>query len=99
MTYIIKQNITKLNHGISSLQNTAKNGPKQPHQIQEHYSEVVSGLQNRLANLSVAFKDVLEQRTEVHVMSILVHFEMGELIHTLEHEGVERETRAVFPIQ
>ncbi|CAO3684057.1 unnamed protein product [Umbelopsis ramanniana] len=64
LTYIIKQNITKLNHGISILQSTTKAGPKQPHQVREHYSEVVSSLQNRLANISVEFKEVLEKRTE-----------------------------------
>ncbi|KAI8579566.1 hypothetical protein K450DRAFT_241580 [Umbelopsis ramanniana AG] len=64
LTYIIKQNITKLNHGISILQSTTKAGPKQPHQVREHYSEVVSSLQNRLANISVGFKEVLEKRTE-----------------------------------
>lgn len=68
MTYIIKQNITKLNHGISILQSTTKAGPKQPHQVREHYSEVVSSLQNRLANISVQFKEVLEKRTEVSII-------------------------------
>ncbi|KAH8555717.1 t-SNARE [Umbelopsis sp. PMI_123] len=64
LTYVIKQNITKLNHGISILQDTTKAGPKQSRQVQEHYSEVISSLQNRLANLSVGFKEILEQRTE-----------------------------------
>ncbi|CAM0136142.1 unnamed protein product [Umbelopsis sp. WA50703] len=64
LTYVIKQNISKLNHGIAALQNTTKQGVRQPHQVHEHHNEVISGLQSRLANASVAFKEVLEQRTE-----------------------------------
>ncbi|KAJ2959272.1 hypothetical protein NQZ79_g5209 [Umbelopsis isabellina] len=64
LTYVIKQNISKLNHGIAALQSTTKQGARLPHQVHEHHNEVISGLQSRLANASVAFKEVLEQRTE-----------------------------------
>jgi syntaxin 5 len=70
LTYVIKQNISKLNHGIAALQNTTKQGVRQPHQVHEHHNEVISGLQSRLANASVAFKEVLEQRTEVEDVEI-----------------------------
>ncbi|KAG2179007.1 hypothetical protein INT43_001856, partial [Umbelopsis isabellina] len=64
LTYVIKQNISRLNHGIAALQSTTKQGARFPHQVVEHHNEVISGLQSRLANASVAFKEVLEQRTE-----------------------------------
>lgn len=66
LTFIIKQDISKINNQIKSLeqyllQNGAKLGNKQ---TLDHSSGVVVSLQTKLADASISFKDVLEIRTQ-----------------------------------
>ncbi|ORZ03524.1 t-SNARE [Syncephalastrum racemosum] len=64
LTFIIKQDIAKLNKQIAMLQDYTK-GQKHPSkQANEHTSNVVVSLQSKLADTSMNFKDVLEIRTE-----------------------------------
>ncbi|KAJ3555218.1 hypothetical protein NM688_g2704 [Phlebia brevispora] len=70
LTYIIKQDIANLNKQIASLQAYVKQrsaqGSKSPEtkQVDEHNHNVVMMLQSKLADTSMAFKDVLEIRTQ-----------------------------------
>ncbi|EJD52111.1 t-SNARE [Auricularia subglabra TFB-10046 SS5] len=68
LTYIIKQDIANINRQIASLQAYVKSqgGGKAgaQKQVEEHNHNVVMLLQNKLADTSVAFKDVLEIRTK-----------------------------------
>jgi syntaxin 5 len=71
LTYIIKQDIANINKQISALQAYVKQrtaqGPKslESKQVDEHNHNIVMLLQSKLANTSMAFKDVLELRTQV----------------------------------
>ncbi|KZV87770.1 t-SNARE [Exidia glandulosa HHB12029] len=68
LTYIIKQDIAGINKQIASLQSYVKsqgqNKAGTQKQVDEHNHNVVILLQNKLADTSVAFKDVLEIRTK-----------------------------------
>ena len=76
LTFIIKQDLANINKQILSLQNFVKqrkqNAAKsaETNQIHEHNNNVVVLLQNRLASTSITFKDVLEVRTQVHLLFI-----------------------------
>jgi syntaxin 5 len=65
LTFIIKQDIAKLNKQIAMLQNYTKTQKQSNKQVTEHTSNVVVALQSKLADTSMSFKDVLEIRTEV----------------------------------
>lgn len=65
MTFIIKQDIAKLNKQIAMLQEYTKHQKQVSKQATEHTSNVVVALQSKLADTSMTFKDVLEIRTEV----------------------------------
>ena len=72
LTYIIKQDIASLNKQIASLQAYVKQRGAQgasktaeTKQVDEHQHNVVMLLQSKLADISMAFKDVLEIRTQV----------------------------------
>ena len=67
MTYIIKQDIAKLNKQIALLQQYVRDHKKNNKQADEHSSNVVVMLQSKLASTSMSFKDVLEIRTQVFV--------------------------------
>ncbi|KAI7887292.1 t-SNARE [Mucor mucedo] len=64
LTFIIKQDIAKLNKQIAMLQDYTKNQKQASKQASEHTSNVVVALQSKLADTSMCFKDVLEIRTE-----------------------------------
>ncbi|KAG2182045.1 hypothetical protein INT43_006971, partial [Umbelopsis isabellina] len=64
LTYIIKQDIAKLNKQIAMLQTYTKEQKNGSKQVTEHSSNVVVSLQSKLATTSMSFKDVLEIRTE-----------------------------------
>ncbi|KAI8083081.1 t-SNARE [Halteromyces radiatus] len=64
LTFIIKQDIAKLNKQIAMLQNYTKSQKQLNKQATEHTSNVVVALQSKLADTSMNFKDVLEIRTE-----------------------------------
>ncbi|RHZ75722.1 hypothetical protein Glove_212g50 [Diversispora epigaea] len=64
LTYIIKQDIAKLNKQIALLQQYVRDHKKNNTQANEHSSNVVVMLQSKLANTSMNFKDVLEIRTQ-----------------------------------
>ncbi|KAI9313764.1 t-SNARE [Dichotomocladium elegans] len=64
LTFIIKQDIAKLNKQIAMLQEYTKNQRQPSKQATEHTSNVVVALQSKLADTSMSFKDVLEIRTE-----------------------------------
>ncbi|ORZ24643.1 t-SNARE [Absidia repens] len=64
LTFIIKQDIAKLNKQIAMLQNYTKSQKQFNKQVTEHTSNVVVALQSKLADTSMSFKDVLEIRTE-----------------------------------
>lgn len=97
MTYIVEQDIANINKQIASLQAYVKN---QGHtkagaqkQVDEHNHNVVILLQNKLADTSVAFKDVLEIRTKVRAPArpsacLLID-------RRPEHEGVQGPHGAV----
>ncbi|TIA88896.1 hypothetical protein E3P99_02340 [Wallemia hederae] len=63
LTYIIKQDLSDLNTQINQLQSQFNNSNKH-HQHHQHESNVVISLQNKLANTSFSFKDLLEIRTQ-----------------------------------
>ncbi|KAL4215489.1 cis-Golgi t-SNARE syntaxin [Rhizopus azygosporus] len=69
LTFIIKQDIAKLNKQIAMLQDYTKHQKQSSKQAAEHSSNVVVALQSKLANTSMSFKDVLEIRTENMKMS------------------------------
>jgi hypothetical protein len=70
LTYIIKQDIAGVNKQIAVLQAHVRQhgagGARSPDQKQadEHEANVVMLLQSKLAAASMAFKDVLELRTQ-----------------------------------
>ncbi|KAF8445750.1 t-SNARE [Boletus edulis BED1] len=71
LTYIIKQDIANINRQIAALQSflkqhNAQGGSRSSEgkQIDEHNHNIVMMLQNKLANTSISFKDVLEVRTQ-----------------------------------
>ncbi|OZJ02186.1 hypothetical protein BZG36_04318, partial [Bifiguratus adelaidae] len=66
LTYIIKQDIAKINKQIAALQEYTHNSQSKSlsKQATEHSSNVVLSLQSKLANTSLGFKDVLEIRTQ-----------------------------------
>lgn len=70
MTFIIKQDIAKLNKQIAMLQDYTKHQRQSSKQATEHTSNVVVALQSKLADTSMSFKDVLEIRTEVKFMNV-----------------------------
>ncbi|KAI8088043.1 syntaxin-5 [Gilbertella persicaria] len=63
LTLSIKQDITKLNQRIKILQ-TVQQGQKISKQASEHSNNVVVSLQNKLANASLGFKDILESEVQ-----------------------------------
>ncbi|KAI8374446.1 t-SNARE [Radiomyces spectabilis] len=69
LTFIIKQDIAKLNKQIAMLQEYTKSQRQSSKQANEHTSNVVVALQSKLADTSMSFKDVLEIRTENMKMS------------------------------
>ncbi|KAI8642859.1 t-SNARE [Parasitella parasitica] len=69
LTFIIKQDIAKLNKQIAMLQDYTKHQKQVSKQATEHTSNVVVALQSKLADTSMSFKDVLEIRTENMKMS------------------------------
>ncbi|KAH9995992.1 t-SNARE [Russula vinacea] len=71
LTFVIKQDIASLNKQIATLQSDVKqrkaqSGAKsaEEKQVEEHNNNVIMLLQNKLADTSMAFKDVLEIRTQ-----------------------------------
>ncbi|KAI9020005.1 t-SNARE [Phycomyces nitens] len=64
LTFIIKQDIAKLNRQIAMLQDYTKRQKQSSKQASEHTANVVITLQSKLADTSMSFKDVLEIRTE-----------------------------------
>lgn len=71
LTFIIKQDLASLNKQIATLQAYVKQKKAQGaksedgNQINEHNKNVVTLLQSKLADTSVAFQEVLEVRTQV----------------------------------
>ncbi|CAG8498029.1 1514_t:CDS:2 [Paraglomus occultum] len=64
LTYVIKQDIAKLNKQIALLQQYVRDQRENNKQADEHSSNVVVLLQSKLADTSMSFKDVLEIRTQ-----------------------------------
>lgn len=71
LTFVIKQDIANVNKQIATLQSyvkqrKAQGGSKtaEGKQVEEHNHNVVMLLQNKLADTSMTFKDVLEIRTQ-----------------------------------
>lgn len=66
LTYIIKNDLTALNHQIARLQDVSKAQRKETKakNLLQHSSNVVVALQSRLADMSTNFKKALETRTE-----------------------------------
>ncbi|KAG0322343.1 cis-Golgi t-SNARE syntaxin [Dissophora globulifera] len=68
LTYVIKQDLGRLNSQILALQQhvraTAAKGNRAMRQMDEHSTNLVIILQSRLANISMGFKEALEIRTE-----------------------------------
>lgn len=77
MTYIIKQDIAKLNKQIALLQQYVRDHRKNNVQANEHSSNVVVMLQSKLANTSMSFKDILEIRTQVRSRKMRSFFFLG----------------------
>ncbi|KAI7818636.1 hypothetical protein BC939DRAFT_462334 [Gamsiella multidivaricata] len=68
LTYVIKQDLSRLNSQILALQQhvraTAAKANRLARQMDEHSTNLVIILQSRLANISMGFKEALEIRTE-----------------------------------
>lgn len=66
LTFIIKSDLTSLNHQIARLQDVSKKQQKSSkgNNMQAHSSNVVVALQTKLADMSTNFKQALEVRTE-----------------------------------
>ena len=68
LSHMIKDDIQHLNQNISKLQDLSRHGKNVPttarHHLESHSSNVVIGLQSKLAKMSTNFKEVLEIRTE-----------------------------------
>ena len=72
LTFIIKQDINRLNQQIAALEQYKKDQKAQGsssvaanRQSEEHSNNVVVSLQSKLASASTNFKDILEVRTSV----------------------------------
>ena len=78
LTFVIKQDIANLNRQIAGLQSSVKQRKQQASKtpesklVEEHNNNVVILLQNKLAGLSMTFKDVLEVRTQVRFQPMLL---------------------------
>ena len=79
MTFIIKQDIAKLNKQIAMLQDYTKHQRQSSKQATEHTSNVVVALQSKLADTSMSFKDVLEIRTEASCECMEWNQELSEM--------------------
>lgn len=64
LTFVIKQDLSSLNQQIGYLQNLTKLQHPKADQEGEHNKNVVYLLQGKLTDVSVNFKDVLEERTK-----------------------------------
>lgn len=66
LTYIIKGDLNSLNQQIARLQEVSKSQRKTTNgkHLLSHSSNMVLGLQAKLANMSTDFKQILEVRTE-----------------------------------
>ncbi|KAG6033412.1 hypothetical protein E4U41_006923 [Claviceps citrina] len=64
LTFIIKQDLSSLNQQIGSLQSLTRQQHPKADQEGEHNKNVVYLLQGKLTDVSVNFKDVLEERTK-----------------------------------
>ncbi|KAK9378437.1 t-SNARE [Kockiozyma suomiensis] len=69
LTYVIKQDLAKINTSISELQNFVKTGKKHwgrkgESQVDEHSENVVVLLQGKLTDVTAGFREVLEVRTK-----------------------------------
>lgn len=73
LTFIIKQDIANINKQIAALQSYVKQRQSvttsaEAKMIDEHHQNTVMMLQSKLAATSVSFKDILEIRTQVHII-------------------------------
>ncbi|KAG6209107.1 hypothetical protein E4U50_003090 [Claviceps purpurea] len=64
LTFVIKQDLSSLNQQIGSLSSLTKQQHPKADQEGEHNKNVVYLLQGKLTDVSVNFKDVLEERTK-----------------------------------
>lgn len=64
LTFVIKQDLSSINHQIGALQALSKQQHPKADQEGEHNKNVVYLLQGKLTDVSVNFKDVLEARTK-----------------------------------
>lgn len=68
LTFVIKQDLARLNNQISNLQNVTQrehsSQPKSQDQEGQHNKNVVLLLQNKVADVAANFKDTLEIRTK-----------------------------------
>ncbi|CAG9946471.1 unnamed protein product [Clonostachys rosea f. rosea IK726] len=64
LTFVIKQDLSSLNQQIGDLQSLSKQQRPSGDQEGEHNKNVVYLLQGKLTDVSVNFKDVLEERTK-----------------------------------
>ncbi|KAK9450532.1 t-SNARE [Limtongia smithiae] len=69
LTFVIKQDLAKINHSISDLQAFVKTGKKHwgrkgESQVDEHSENVVVLLQGKLTDVTAGFREVLEVRTK-----------------------------------
>jgi syntaxin 5 len=76
LTFIIKQDIANINKQIAGLQSYVKqrqstSSSPETKMVDEHHHNIVMMLQSKLASTSMAFKDVLEIRTQVCSVQIL----------------------------
>ncbi|KAL6410565.1 Integral membrane protein sed5 [Ilyonectria robusta] len=64
LTFVIKQDLSSINHQIGALQALSRQQHPKADQEGEHNKNVVYLLQGKLTDVSVNFKDVLEARTK-----------------------------------
>ncbi|KAK9236383.1 t-SNARE [Lipomyces kononenkoae] len=69
LTFVIKQDLAKINQSISELQSFVKSGKKHwarkgESQVDEHSENVVVLLQGKLTDVTAGFREVLEVRTK-----------------------------------
>ena len=103
LTFVIKQDIASINKQIATLQadvkqRKAQSGAKsaEEKQVEEHNNNVVMLLQNKLADTSMTFKDVLEIRTQVRSNYLLSGpYDFSNICSKLEHERIEGSDRTV----
>ncbi len=75
LTQVIKQDLSKLNSDIADLQQRVKSQSYgETKHMRSHSSSVVVSLQSKLVDLSKDFKGVLEVRTEVSVVHVVVWY-------------------------